>query len=124
MNQPADRAPIAAGDPGDFTDRRAGPPKRLNVERFFHPNQPRYLPAAIGRLRQRAPCHTSGQAEHFQTVDRLRTHAQVRTFKPGLPGHFHTVAGTCRTLELQLELNLTATPIQLFLTAWCSMEMP
>src|SRR2546429_8111222 len=42
MTQPADRAPFAAGAPGVFTDRRAGPPQRLNVERFFHPKQPRY----------------------------------------------------------------------------------
>ncbi len=67
MNQPADRAPIAAGDPGDFTDRRAGPLQRLNVERFFHPNQPRYLPAAIDGC----------DREH-----RATPRARLSTFKP------------------------------------------
>jgi hypothetical protein len=31
--------------------------------------------------------HTAGQGEHFQTVDRLRAHPGMGTFKPGLPGH-------------------------------------
>ncbi len=42
MNQPADRSPVAARDPGDFTDRLAGPPQRLNVEGLFILTNPGY----------------------------------------------------------------------------------
>src|SRR2546428_11322546 len=46
VNQPPNGAPVAAGGARDLAHRLPGPPQRLNVEPFFHPNQPRHLPAA------------------------------------------------------------------------------